>query len=361
MILVLDNWNQAFYLSEVTNEQVVKKACPDHFKDMVNYCFQTKEGEEPPKYSTIIINLKNATDNAADIAEEMKRLRIAGNAQLIFFCIGMREQSEVVQELQKAGFYQFVLSTVAGKAKEQLQMAMAGYSTLGVEKQAEIEEKKEEEKVKVQENGLRPRTIAVMGVCSRIGTTTQALQIVKYLQTKGKKACYLSMTGVPLTEWKELFGGEETDKADVELSRIRVRGVDMFFDPAKILKIEAEGYQYIVYEYGSLSNTKQNSQTEAMSKDIRIVVAGIKPGETEGLEKVFSSMVGNATYYIFSFVPESEKQNVLKNQGSMAEKTVFAAYTPDPFQLNLKTPYEKVIRAVKEQKTDKKKFRLFGR
>jgi len=200
-----------------------------------------------------------------------------------------------------------------------------------------------------------------MGVCSRIGTTTQALQIVKYLQTKGKKACYLSMTGVPLTEWKELFGGEETDKADVELSRIRVRGVDMFFDPAKILKIEAEGYQYIVYEYGSLSNTKQNSQTEAMSKDIRIVVAGIKPGETEGLEKVFSSMVGNATYYIFSFVPESEKQNVLKNQGSMAEKTVFAAYTPDPFQLNLKTPYEKVIRAVKEQKTDKKKFRLFGR
>jgi len=361
VILVLDNFNQTFYLSEVTNEPIISKPCPDHFVNMIDYCYRTKDGEEPPKYSTIIINLRNATDNVANIAEEMKRLQAAGNAQLIFFCIGMREESEIVQALLQAGFYQFVLSTVAGKAKEQLQLALAGYSTLGVEKKAEIEQKKEEETAKVQENGFRPRTIAVMGVCHRIGTTSQAFQIVKYLQSKGKNTCYLSLTGQPLSEWKKLYDGEETDKADVELSRVRVQGIDMFFDPSKILKIEAEGYQYIVYDYGSLSDPTYTGQTEAMSKDIRIVVAGIKPGESDGLSKVFSSMVGNATYYIFSFVPESEKQNVLDNQGSMAEKTIFAAYTPDPFQLNVKTPYDRVVRTAKEQKTVRKKFHFFGK
>ena len=37
------------------------------------------------------------------------------------------------------------------------------------------------------------KSIAFAGVCKHIGTTTQALQLLLYLKSKGKKVCYIEM------------------------------------------------------------------------------------------------------------------------------------------------------------------------
>ena len=126
-----------------------------------------------------------------------------------------------------------------------------------------------------QRSGSRTLKIAVIGAMRRIGTTTVALQLVKYLNDQEEHAAaYLQYNNSDfITDLKEICcADQDTGKPD----KITFANTDIFSDPRKVSGIISSGYQYIVYDYGDI---KSISQSSAFEKDIIIIVGGGEPDE----------------------------------------------------------------------------------
>ena len=81
--------------------------------------------------------------------------------------------------------------------------------------------------------------IAIGGCCDRIGTTTQALQLVKYLQFMGHRACYIQYnhSGYDFVgRTKDILQLEDGDN---DIGRVTFANVDMYAAPEHIAEIKA--------------------------------------------------------------------------------------------------------------------------
>lgn len=352
MVLFVGEQTVGYYVEEIAKEEVVFTGRVSHVLDMEKYIYERG-------YSRIMIDLKQLVDDPEFIQSEMKRLQVGYPTSFIFFALGYTEKSELLTRLVEAGFYYFITEPLAGRAKEQLRVALIGHATVEGAEEAE-KKRREEEKTEYERLGLL--SVAIAGCCHRIGTTTQAIQLCKYLQLKNRKACYVNLTGSSIMPWKG--SAAEMTKDDELLSRIRINNVDLYDDPKKIPQIKDHGYDYIVYDFGDV-HEKVFSSVQFLEKDIRIVVGGIKPDETRGMREVYDSLISDSTYYIFSFVSDEKKKETLEAQGPLADKTSFAIYVPDPFEFITKAQntYQNIIEITKlDLKEDKKKgfFRRLG-
>lgn len=139
-------------------------------------------------YKTVIFDLKQFRDDFHIVASEIKKMSMATQAQFVFFFIGGNKKTNIVVALVEEGFHCFVLNSLNGPAKDELQLCLAGYATV----EAVVHEEPTEAIAEQSDNSVTKQiVIAIGGCCERIGTTTQALQLVKYLQFMGHRACYI--------------------------------------------------------------------------------------------------------------------------------------------------------------------------
>ena len=348
MILFVGTQESGYYVPELTGDEVKYTDSIYHVSELQNIILHQQ-------YQRIIIDIKNFSDSADEVAAALSRLQKAVTTRFIYFALGHSPKTTLVSALMQAGFVYFVFGPTIGKAKDQLRACLNGYATV-----EPIEEESEEKKEVVKpasDAGIK--SIAVAGCCHRIGTTTQAIQICKYLLLKGKNPCYIALCDEKAAEWRPILGLEVT-RDDEAYSRTRIADVDMYDDPNMIAKIKSLGYDYLVYDFGSIRDPNFSTM-QFLEKDIRIIVAGVKPAEITAMKKVYDSMLSDSTYYIFSFISDDTKDSVLELQGKQAEKTEFAVYTPDPFVFTNKSIsiYQNIINA--EGKPKKEKRRRFGR
>lgn len=197
--------------------------------------------------------------------------------------------------------------------------------------------------------------ISVAGCCNRIGATTQALQIVKYLQFLGHRAAYIQLNDSTYVQMAaNLYSAEDIDSV---LGRVTLNGVDLYSNPNKIAEIRAMDYEYLVYDFGSYSD-KNFNMIQFLEKDVRIIVGGDSPYELSAMQDVFRSpILQNSTYYIFSFVHENDFKDIKELMEDKAEMTFFAKYTPDPFVYTSDSNdlYDKIIGAINTVEPQKKK------
>ena len=348
MILFVGTHESGYFVPELTGDEIEFTGSVYHVSELQDIILHQQ-------YQRIIIDVKEFTDSAEDVASALSRLQKAVTTRFIFFALGHSQKTTIVSALMQAGFVYFVFGPTANRAREQLRACLNGYAT--VEPDEEKQETNEAVKT-VSDAGIK--SIAVAGCCHRIGTTTQAIQICKYLLNKGKNPCYISVCKDKAYRWREILGIEAT-KDDDAYSRTRIYDIDMYDDPNKIARIKNLGYDYLVYDFGCVHD-KEFSTMQFLEKDIRIIVAGVKPSEIEGMNFVYDSLLSDSTYYIFSFISDDTKESVLALQGKQAEKTSFAVYTPDPFVFTTKSigVYQSIINT--EGKPKKEKGRgLFGR
>lgn len=352
MILFVGTEGVGGYVPEVTGEQVKFTGSHNHINEIGELLLEQE-------YSHIIIDLKQFIDPAEKIATELARMQKVIDEPFIFYALGKSQKSDIVNELLKRDFVLFVTSSVPGIANQELRTALNGYATITPPTVAPTME----ELVKAVEQPKKDdniKSVGVVGCCSRIGTTTQALQVVKYLISKGKKACYIAMDGSDITEWANIFGVERS-KDDLNLDRVRIKGVDMYNDPKKLALIKSMDYDYLVFDFGDI-HRETFSMIQFIERDIRIAVSGVKPVEMNGMKAIYEPPLADATMYLFSFVSDDTKRSILKLQGPMAEKTFFAPYSPDPFVFTSKSGsvLGDLFDAAKIKDKKKKKKGLFG-
>ena len=181
-----------------------------------------------------------------------------------------------------------------------------------------------------QRSGSRTLKIAVIGAMRRIGTTTVALQLVKYLNDQEEHAAaYLQYNNSDfITDLKEICcADQDTGKPD----KITFANTDIFSDPRKVSGIISSGYQYIVYDYGDI---KSISQSSAFEKDIIIIVGGAEPDEIRAMTAAMEVFNQKNVFYFFNFTPFSDREELLDMMEGYRNKTFFLDYIPDKFCYN---------------------------
>ena len=181
-----------------------------------------------------------------------------------------------------------------------------------------------------QRSGSRTLKIAVIGAMRRIGTTTVALQLVKYLNDQEEHAAaYLQYNNSDfITDLKEICCADvDTGKPD----KITFANTDIFSDPRKVNGIISSGYQYIVYDYGDI---KSISQSSAFEKDIIIIVGGGEPDEIRAMTAAMEVFNQKNVFYFFNFTPFSDREELLDMMEGYRNKTFFLDYIPDKFCYN---------------------------
>lgn len=181
-----------------------------------------------------------------------------------------------------------------------------------------------------QRSGSRTLKIAVIGAMRRIGTTTVALQLVKYLNDQEEHAAaYLQYNNSDfITDLKEICCAD-VDPAKPD--KITFANTDIFSDPRKVNGIISSGYQYIVYDYGDI---KSISQSSAFEKDIIILVGGAEPDEIRAMTAAIEVFNQKNVFYFFNFTPFSDREELLDMMEGYRNKTFFLDYIPDKFCYN---------------------------
>lgn len=181
-----------------------------------------------------------------------------------------------------------------------------------------------------QRSGSRTLKIAVIGAMRRIGTTTVALQLVKYLNDQEEHAAaYLQYNNSDfITDLKEICCAD-VDPAKPD--KITFANTDIFSDPRKVNGIISSGYQYIVYDYGDI---KSISQSSAFEKDIIILVGGAEPDEIRAMTAAMEVFNQKNVFYFFNFTPFSDREELLDMMEGYRNKTFFLDYIPDKFCYN---------------------------
>lgn len=180
-------------------------------------------------------------------------------------------------------------------------------------------------------------TVAVLGVMPRIGTTTQALRLTKYLNDQGYKAAYIELNDSDYI--RQLVETYEGAAIDEELGKITYADLDMFYKPGKIPEILKMPYMFYIYDFGDIHGLKSREQVTWLEKEIKVLAAGTKPNEIKHMEFALEKVYHQNTKYIFSFSDTSEHDDVKMMMKGKADVTYFAPWTPDPFNTDTDAGY----------------------
>lgn len=165
-------------------------------------------------------------------------------------------------------------------------------------------------------------TVAVAGVGPRIGTTTQTAQIAHYIKQQNTDVAIIQVDDKnSLADYVDIL--EATKLIDAE--HYTVNSIDLFRSRNSIARAKAD-FPYLICDYGDYLQLPDVSAF--LDKDIKIIVCGVKPWESDGLRDVFPVDDGSI-HYVFSHVPEYDQEAVLELMKDSAPKTHFAAYAPD--------------------------------
>lgn len=171
------------------------------------------------------------------------------------------------------------------------------------------------------------QTIAVAGCLGRIGTTTQAIQIVKYLNLMGYSACYIEVNQNGYVD--RVLQSIKNIKEDKKTKRIVCDNVDMYRQQ-DIAIVNRLDYEYLIKDYGAVNETSFE-RISFLEQDFRIICGGIKPNEFDKVYDVLLDDIYMASGYIFTFVPNANREATLGFMEEKASCTFFADYVPDAF------------------------------
>lgn len=183
-------------------------------------------------------------------------------------------------------------------------------------------------------------TIGIAGCIERMGTTTQSMQLIQYLQLTGKTACYIEVNQSNYIENVTRLYSDAKVLAD---GKIKL-GEILLYKFSNIIEALEENFNYYIKDYGSAIN-KDFELISFLEQDIRIVICGSKPNEIFAAQSILENRVYSDVSFIFSFVPKDEQDGIKEMMSSRKDKTYFAGLTPDPYSYNsgMNMVYKQII------------------
>ena len=353
MILFVGTEERGYFIEEASRMEVKFSGYVPDLEEIIDSVILSQS------YSHIIIDAEMLVNDYNTIAELSKRIMSAVPSPLIFLTPGYSEDTELIRSLRRSGVFNFITATSLAGLKSDLIRALEGRNS-PLPPPANPGDPSSEMPVI---HALPPyQTIAVAGCLERIGTTTQAIQLVKYLVFQGHRACYIELNeNGYIKALKELY--EDGISFDDEIGRVTYQSVDMFYRKDKIAEVLRLGYEYYIYDFG-IFDSVGFSLVSYLEKNLKIIVCGIKPNEASYMTDILASLYDKDIEYIFSFTHESDRKDILELMSDRAEHTFFAPWIPDPFVYSSQSGEQlaKLLPVIPVELSKKKKrFRFFRR
>ena len=355
------------------------KKTNDDFKFFNSYEFNILKSLNEilnPIYSKVMIELDSLDNNNDEILSALKQLkRLNDNLSLGIIAIGYPNKSEFINNIREIGFYNvyatldennttaikdFIYNFYFEDITNEIDNILQNTELFNLTKK--LDESFNEAPVEVKQNTI---TIGLLGSQKNIGTTTQALQIAKFLQHKNFSSCYIELNTTNYVDnVKELYNTLQDENGHLVYNNISL------FNHAEDIPYIKNNFQYCIVDYGYLA--KDTYIPSFLEKDIKICVCGFKPNEFLYFKKLLKIMYKyDDVHYIFSFIAKSEQNEILnlfKESNKNIDYVHFADFSPDPFVFNpgTNTFYKNIINNISEISTSKiskknKKFNIFKR
>lgn len=328
-----------------------------------------------PNISKIIIELdciKNSNEEILDSLKQLKKLN--SNLPLGIIAVGYPSKSEFIRQIKKIGFNNiyatlnennnieikdFIIEFCFDDLTEEINEILSDTELFNLSKKID-----ESLNSPLDDTENKFTTIGILGTKTGIGTTTQALQLVKYLQYNNFTSCYLELnTTNYIDNLIKLYNTNKNDDSSLIYNNI------FLYNSIEDIPYIKNNFQYCVVDYGYFS--KNTYIPSFIEKDIKICVCGFKPNEYQTFQKLFKEMNKyHDIHYIFSFISTSEQKEILQlfeNCGGNVQYIHFAEFSPDPFVYNPETNkfYKQIISKSNNPITKKsiksKKFNIFKR
>ena len=181
------------------------------------------------------------------------------------------------------------------------------------------------------------KTIAVGGCLPRMGATTISIQLVKYLLSVGKRACYVDCTD---SDYIESFIAvyRELGELNNEEKTFTLDGIVFYCnsDRDTLQTINEKGYEYVVLDYGCIY--QDNAKIRAFSeKDIKLLCAGSQPNEYKAIYHLLDDLQYVDVTYLFYSVAEREKPVISETCLNYNKHCYFTPFIEDVFVLQQDT------------------------
>ena len=313
-------------------------------------------------YDYIIIDISGLLIGGPQLKFAVEQVVTGSTARVCVLAQDMAGGSVAVQACISAGVQNICNSLYVGELRRELEylfrnepnVSMIDTSTNG--KQAVIERKP------LSLVNVPRKTIGVAGSMRRIGTTTQALQIVKCLQMQGKNTAYIEVNDSHYL--KDLVNMcAEAHFVDEALGFITYQNIDMFNNVKQLERIYQMGYEYFVFDFGAM-NSQGFQELLFYEKDYKITVHGSKPSELVAFDGAIKKLYSRNVSYVFSFVPENEQEEIKEMMDDRKSNTYFAPFTPNPYSYSSESPYLEILGFEEKPQIEEepvKKRGLFGR
>ncbi len=216
---------------------------------------------------------------------------------------------------------------------------------------------KNEETEKVNEDEeCKNILIGLTGAEHRAGVTHLSFSIGNYLAGQGYQVAILEMNDSGAFEkLREMYNPVIDGKKYI----IGSAEYYMDADPAELDEIlDQKLYDFIILDMGVYSEFDVDLFQRC---DQKFIVSGGKPWEFHHLTEIFeeTDMDELQKYsFIFTFTPESIKENVLEGMGQL-EKIFFIEYIEDPLMPG--EELEELLQEYLPEETGRRKFSLFKR
>lgn len=173
--------------------------------------------------------------------------------------------------------------------------------------------------------------INIAGAMPRIGTTTQCLQLAKYIQScSDYKVAYVECNSQDyIWSASEMYQSVRGDKTG---GLMTIEGVNMY-NQSRLPELTKGGVDidFLICDYGDVESQGFNKES-FLKGTVKALVAGVKPNEIHYTEKALRDKAYEDAIYIFSHVPISDREELMGLMGKHAADTFFSPYIPDPFQ-----------------------------
>lgn len=206
-------------------------------------------------------------------------------------------------------------------------------------------------------------TVGIIGIMPRIGTTTQAVMLTRYLNGAGIRACYVEENDTQFCDCLMTLYDDVSYDSDRDC--LVKENLTLYKEETR--SFVATDVAYRIVDYGYI--TKNGFPENYLKKDIKIIVCGTAPLEIANLISNVEMMYDVDLNYIFSLSDEQHYQEVLEVMGTKKDKCFLSPNIPDSFDfftqpciyiynsiLNLNIPPVSGVNS-NNQKSDKKKKR----
>lgn len=355
-LLFLGEQKNSYFIKEAANQY----GCEIEISGYVVSSTSMVDRALVDNYDYILIDVSGLLISPLDLKECIEQILIGSQARVAVMGQGMSMTTAIIQAAVEAGIHNVLLSVYPREISEDCIEFLSGNSNIETKKDQMNNTVYDEVKIMpFAKINIERTTIGVAGTIERIGVTTQAIQLCKWLKMKGKNVCYIQMNDSGYVENLKVF--YENVVVDEAQGCASYENVEMYHDKARIDEILNRNYDFYVYDYGTITN-ECFQKTSFFEKNYKIVVTGTKPTELNSFNQCMEELYHKHIHYVFSFVSEGDRENVMEMMSDKDKYSYLAGVTLDMFSLNSDniSNFEKIIPLEEEIEEEPEKKGLFS-